>query len=204
VSSEDILSALLVYGYPALSLTLFLGAIGLPVPTGLATTLAGSLVAHGHLHWLAVGAIAVAASVAGDAIGYGIGRGLGRGFLERRGRWFGFTPARQARVQMLFDRWGGLTVLISRTLVSHLSSVVSLLAGLSRYRPVGFLAFAAMGRVLWTSAYLGLGYWAGNDLEAASGFLANFTGLLVSLAILMVSALVARGRVVFSTVRRSR
>ena len=194
VSSEDMLSALLVYGYPALAVTLLLGALGLPVPTGLATTLAGSLIARGHMNWLIAAVLAVTASVIGDAIGYGIGRGLGERFLERRGRWFGYTPARRARVQMLFDRWGGLTVLISRTLVSHLSSIVSLLAGIGRYRPAGFLAFAVAGRIVWASAYLGLGYGIGSDLEAATGFLSNLTGLLVSFAILVVSGLVARRR----------
>jgi membrane protein DedA with SNARE-associated domain len=195
IGSDDILSALLIYGYPALALTLLLGALGLPVPTGLATTLAGSLAARGHMNWLIAGAIAVAASVIGDALGYGIGRSLSLGFLERRGRWFGFTPARLARVQALFDRFGGFTVLLTRTLVSHLSSVVSLLAGVSRYRLAGFLAFAAAGRVIWTSAYLGLGYGVGNEFEAAAGFLGNLSVLLVSLAILAASGLVAAGRV---------
>jgi membrane protein DedA with SNARE-associated domain len=195
IDTDAILSALLVYGYPALALVLFFGAIGLPVPTGLATTLAGSLAGSGRLDWVVTSAVAIAASVAGDVVGYGIGRWLGQEFLERRGRWFGFTPARRMRVQGLFDRWGGLTVLITRTLVSHLSSVVSLLAGISRYRLAGFLAFAVLGRGLWTAAYLGLGYAAGNDVEAASGFLANLSGLLVSGSVLAVSALILGGAI---------
>jgi membrane protein DedA with SNARE-associated domain len=181
-NTDAILSALLVYGYPALALTLFLGAIGAPVPTGLATTLAGSLAARGQLDWLAAGMIAVIASAVGDVIGYGIGRWLGEGFLERHGRWLGLTPLRRARVQSLFDKWGAVTVLLTRTLVSHLSSVVSLLAGVAGYRFVGFIALALLGRVVWTSAYLGLGYGVGSDIEAASTFLANLTGLLLSLA----------------------
>jgi membrane protein DedA with SNARE-associated domain len=195
LGSEEMLSAFLRYGYPAFGLTLLLGALGLPVPTGLATALAGSLAAQGHIDWRSASAIAVSASIVGDLIGYAIGYWLGQEFLDRRGRWIGYTPARRARVQALFDRWGGPTVLITRTLVSHLSSVVSLLAGISRYRLAGFLAFAVLGRVVWTSAYLGLGYGVGHDLEAATGFLGNFTGLLVCLAILAMSGLVANGRV---------
>jgi membrane protein DedA with SNARE-associated domain len=192
--SDDILSALLIYGYPALAITLFLGALGAPVPTGLATTLAGSLAVRGDLDWLVAAAIAIVASSIGDIVGYAIGRGLGKGFIERRGSWFGLTPSRHARVQTLFDRWGGVTVLLTRTLVSHLSSVMSLLAGVARYRFASFMAFAFAGRVIWTSAYLGLGYGAGSDIEAASTFLANLTGLILSLAILGASALVATGR----------
>lgn len=189
-----ILSAILVYGYPALAAILFLGALGAPVPTGLATTLAGSLTGRGDFDWLTVATIAVIASAIGDVLGYGIGRWLGEGFLDRRGKWFGFSPSRRERVRMLFERWGGITVLLTRTLVSHLSSVVSLLAGLMRYRFASFLLLAVIGRAIWTSAYLGLGYGVGTDIEAASTFLANLTGLLLSLAVLIVSGVIASGR----------
>ena len=37
------LAAVLIYGYSALGLTILLGSIGLPVPDGFATTVAGSL-----------------------------------------------------------------------------------------------------------------------------------------------------------------
>src|SRR5690606_35794666 len=114
--------------------------------------------------------------------------------IERRGKWLGLTPSRQARVQTLFDRWGGITVLLTRTLVSHLSSVMSLLAGVARYRFASFITFAIAGRVIWTSAYLGLGFSVGSDIEAASTFLANLSGLILSIAILVASALVAAGK----------
>ena len=78
-------------------------------------------------------------------------------FLARRGRWLGYTPERKERIQSLLRRWGGITVLTSRTLVWSLSSIISLLAGVSRYRLWRFLVFALLGRLLWTSAYLGLG-----------------------------------------------
>jgi hypothetical protein len=45
------LTALLVYGYPALGLTLLLGAIGLPLTDGVTTTVAGSLAAQGRIDW---------------------------------------------------------------------------------------------------------------------------------------------------------
>ena len=69
VIGEQILTALLVYGYSVLGLTLLLGAIGLPLPDGIATTVAGSLAAQGRMNWLWAGTITVAASVLGDAIG---------------------------------------------------------------------------------------------------------------------------------------
>ena len=182
---DRFLAALLVYGYPILGLTLLLGAIGVPLPSGMLAAVAGSLAAQGQLSGFWASTVAVTASVAGDMAGYGLGRLPGPQFLQRWGGWIGYTPARQLRVTELFQHHGMLTVLLSRTLVSHLSAVVNLIAGVGRYRPAWFLALAVVGRVLWTSAYLGLGYVVGGDLDAATRFLQNLTGLLIALAMLV-------------------
>lgn len=192
---DELLSALLIYGYPVLALILLFGAIGFPVPTGLSVTLAGSLAALGHMEWPLAVAIAIGASILGDVIGYGLGRLLGRHFLERHGHWMGYTQKRHVRVQALFDQWGAWTILVTRTLASHLSSVVSVLAGLARQRLSVFLAFDAIGRVLWTSAYFALGYTIGGNLEAATEFLTNLSILLLLVMLLTAAAVVASGKV---------
>jgi membrane protein DedA with SNARE-associated domain len=186
--ADRILSALLIYGYPALALTLLLGAIGLPLPIGVAAVLAGSLVALGTLRWQWAGLIAVAASFAGDMIAYAIGRTVSDHFLARYGRWIGYSAERKAQIQALLSRWGGATVILSRTLTSSLSSIVSLFAGIGRYGFARFVSFALVGRVIWTSAYLGLGYAVGANIDAASQFLGNLSGLIVSLGALVVSS----------------
>jgi membrane-associated protein len=116
--------------------------------------------------------------------GYGLGRLFGRELLERRGRWLGFTSARRARVDLLFQQRGILTVLLSRSLLSFLSSAVNLLAGAGRYRLRVFLLFSIVGRMIWTSAYLGLGYGFGIAIEAAADFPSSLSGLFASLAVL--------------------
>ena len=186
---DKFLSALLVYGYPILGLILLFGAIGLPLPTGLSAAVAGSLSAVGRMDWLIASTIAVAASLLGDMVTYSVGRAATTHFLEQWGRWIGYLPKRQARAEALFERWGGLAVLLTRTLISHLSSIVSLLAGLHRYRVRSFIGFALLGRVIWTVAYMGLGYALGGSIEAATEFLKNLTALLLSLSIFTVAAL---------------
>jgi membrane-associated protein len=195
---DQVLTALLVYGYPALGLTLLLGSVGLPVPDGLAMTVAGALAMDGRISIGWAGAIALVASVLGDIIGYGVGRVLDREVLERRGRWLGLTALRRIRVEALFERWGGLTVFITRTFASYLSSVANLLAGLSHYPFGKYLAFTLAGRLAWTSAYLALGYAVGTDLEAASGFLTNISAFLLCAVVLLASGSVATGRVSMS------
>lgn len=192
---DAFLAAVLTYGYPALGLTIFLGSVGLPLPDGIAAAVAGSLAAQGRMDWAWVGVTIVVASVFGDMMGYGLGLLLDREVLERHRRWLGYTPERSLRVKRLFGRWGSWTVLITRTFVSYLSPVVSMLAGAAGYRLSEFLALTVLGRLIWTSAYLSLGYGVGSNLEAAAGFLANLSGLLVSLAVLAGSWLIASGRV---------
>ena len=200
---DALLAAVLTYGIPALALTIFLGSAGLPLPHGIAVTIAGSLAAQGRIDWVWAGVAAVAASVLGDIVGYGMGRLLDRGVLERRGRWLGYTRERALRVKQLFEQWGAWSVLITRTFVSYLGPAVNLLAGAARYRLTEFLALTVLGRLIWTAAYLGLGYAVGSDPEAATGFLANLSGLLVSLAVLAASWLVASGRMRLPLQRKS-
>jgi membrane protein DedA with SNARE-associated domain len=194
--SDDILAALLVYGYPVLGLTLMLGAVGIPFPSALSVVVAGSLAAQGQMSWFWAGAVVVASSVLGDLAGYGLGRVLGREFFERRGRWLGLTAAVRAKVEIFFQKWGMLTVVLSRSLLSFKSSAVSLLAGASRYRLRLFLPLAIVGRLIWSSAYLSLGYVFGVAIEAAADFTSNLGGLLVSLVILVaLGFMIQRNRV---------
>lgn len=189
---DRFLAALLLYGYPVLGLTLLLGALGLPLPAGLLAAVTGSLASQGKLDWLLAGSIAVMASVTGDALGYGLGRLTSVKFLTRWGGWVGYTPARHSKVSGMFQHHGKLTLLLSRTLISHLSLVVNLLAGVIRYGLPAFLAYAIVGRLLWTGAYMGLGYAVGGDLEAATRFLQNLAAALISLALLMWAGLALR------------
>ena len=189
---DEFLAALLVYGYPVLGLTLLLGTMGAPFPSALSVVVAGSLIAQGQMSWFWSGTIAVTCSVLGDIVGYGLGRLLGREFLERRGRWFGFTAARRAQVELLFHQWGGLCVLLSRSLISFLSSAVNLLAGAGRYRLRVFLPFVIVGRLIWTLGYLGLGYGFAVVLEASADFLSSLSVLLLALAALAVLGFMIR------------
>jgi membrane protein DedA with SNARE-associated domain len=181
---EELLAALLLYGYPVLGLTLLLSTTGAPFPSALSVVVAGSLIAQEKMSWFSSCAVAVASSVVGDLAGYGLGRLLGREFLEQRGRWFGFTPKRRARVETLFQQWGALCVLLTRSLISFLSSAMNLLAGASHYRLRVFLGWVIVGRVIWTLAYLGLGYAFAVVIEVAADFLSSLSIFLLALGAL--------------------
>ena len=180
--TDAIYSALLVYGYPVLVAVLFFGALGLPVPAGPLTAIAGTLALQGEIDGAVAAGLAVIASVLGDVAGYGAGRLLSPAFLDRHGHWIGYTPANRDRLQQLFARWGGLMLILTRSLTAHVGAIVSVLAGAGRYSIGRFLVYSLIGRLLWTASYFGLGYTVGTDFEAASGFLGYLSLLLIALA----------------------
>lgn len=181
--TDRFLAALLVYGYPVLAAVLFLGAVGLPVPAGAVAVIAGALALQGKMDAGVAAALATGAAVLGDAVGYAAGRLTSPAFIERRGRWIGYTPAVRLRVERVFARWGGPTLVLTRSLVSHVAVIASLIAGAGRYPLGSFLAWSTAGRALWTAAYFGLGYVVGTDFEASSGFLGSLSLLLIALAL---------------------
>jgi membrane protein DedA with SNARE-associated domain len=174
--SSSFTSAVENHGLYAVFGLLALGAI-LPVGSELVALVGGALAAgafsgtdgislFGSHIGFGVGAyvaIAVAATLGylvGDIVGWLIGRFGGRELLERHGRWFHVTPARLDRADAWFQRWGRLGVLIG-TVMPVLRSFVAIPAGLFEM-PLGvFLALAFVGSLLWSFAFVGIGYGLG-------------------------------------------
>ena len=194
--NDGILSLILTYGYAAFGVTLLLAALGLPLPSGVAVTIAGSLLAQGKLDWGLTFTLGICASMLGDIGGYLAGRMTGPSLLANWGPALGLSLGRQAFLTAMLSRWGALTVFLSRTLISTLSTFVSLLAGVSRYSAARFVLLSLVGRSFWTFAYLWLGYTIGTEVEAAARFLRNLSGLLFSLLALAAScAILIKGTV---------
>ncbi len=143
--------------------------------------------AQGKLDWGLTFTLGIVASLLGDIGGYAVGRMFGPPLLANWGPLLGLSLARQTFLAGLLARWGALTVLLSRTLISTLSTVVSLLAGVSRYSATRFAVLSFVGRSFWTFAYLWLGYTIGTEVEAAASFLRNLSGLLFALLALSAS-----------------
>ena len=73
----SLLSDIRVHGYIALWLIVFLGGMGVPLPTDPLLLAAGALVGHGDLNVVVVALVAVSAAGCGDSVGYLVGRTVG-------------------------------------------------------------------------------------------------------------------------------
>ncbi len=170
------------YGLIILVLVVFLGSLGAPVPAGPMAAMTGVFAFSGGLSALPTALAILFGSVAGDMLIYSIGRRTDPARLVKVGRWVGYTEANRARLERLFQRFGNLTLLLTRSLVAHISAVASLLAGSSGISVTRFLIYTCCGRALWLLIYFGAGYLVGSDFTMASSFLSYLSLLLIALA----------------------
>jgi membrane protein DedA with SNARE-associated domain/rhodanese-related sulfurtransferase len=148
----------------------------------------GALAGQGRLEFgWAIAAVA-AGVAAGDFLWYRIGRRQGGRVLARICR-VALEPATCVRrTENLFGRYGARSLLVAK-FVPGMSTVALPLAGVFGMHPRRFVLYDSAGVLLWTSAYVLLGYVAAAPLVA----IGSRTGLLQTapLTIVVLGALIA-------------
>lgn len=177
--TDSLLTGVLIYGAPAFGLALLLGALGIPLPGSLFVVAAGAFVRQGVLDGPLVAIFGLGGALLGDSLSYGLGR-FAQSWVQRR-----FGPSQTWRkAQATFNRRGGLTIYLTRFLLTPLAIPVNLIAGGSGYTFWRFITYAAAGEITWLVMYGGLGYAFGSQWELISQFMSDFSGLLVGVAAL--------------------
>jgi membrane protein DedA with SNARE-associated domain len=102
---------------------------------------------------------------------------------ERILRRFGESK-RWARAESTFNRWGGMSVLLTRFLITGLAVPVNLIAGTSAFGFRRFFLYDLFGEAIWVFGYGGLGYLFGTQWEVIGTLLNSISGLAMGLVIL--------------------
>lgn len=167
------------YGYAAVAGFLLLENFGVPLP-GETILIAASIYAGaGKLNIAVVWLVAVVASVIGDNIGFAIGHYGGERVILKYGRYLFITDKRLAAAQSFFNKYGGPVVTVAR-FIAGLRQLNGIVAGTAEMKWRTFLLFNVIGAVLWVSVWSGVGYLAGNHINAIYNQLRHFElGLLV-------------------------
>lgn len=179
--SEWLLTQIINYGAPILGAAVFLSALGTPFPATLLVIAAGAFSRQGFLSWPTTALIALTSVVLGDCLSYAMGHYLREPVLRRfqgSERW---TQAENA-----FQRWGGMSIFLTRFLITGIATPVNLIAGTSNFPFRRFLLYDMIGEAIWIFGYGGLGYLFGPQWETVGTFLSNISGLLLGLLILGV------------------
>jgi membrane protein DedA with SNARE-associated domain len=172
------LSAMTTAGPAALALALFLGPLGLPIPTGLLVVAAGAFVRQGLMPLALAAGLGLAATLLGDAASYLLGRFAG-GWAHRLNK--GRRAAAWQRAQKQFKRRGGLALYSTRVLLTALDVPTNLIAGASGCGFRRFLAWDIAGRVTWLLLYGALGYVFSSQWRAVTALLSTY-GLWLGVA----------------------
>ena len=173
-------SYLIIFAAAALECAAFAGLL---VP-GESLVLASGFFAHqGILELDAVMAAAGLGAVAGDNVGYWLGARLGREWLLRKGSRFGLRQKRLAQVERFFQRQGPKAVFIGR-FVGFARALVPFVAGASRMPYRKFVLYDALGAILWTVAFVNLGYGLGASWRVAEKWISR-TGLILGALVIL-------------------
>lgn len=107
--------------------------------------------------------VLTAAAILGNIVGYWIGFLIGPPLFKPRTSWIGrklFNPAYVTKTHEFFDRYGSRALILAR-FVPLVRTFVTLIAGVGKMSFRRFIAFTAIGGVLWVSLVTLLGFFLG-------------------------------------------
>jgi membrane protein DedA with SNARE-associated domain len=184
--SDFLLTQVINYGAPILGLIVLIGALGAPFPATFIVVAAGAFSRQDVLAWHSTGLIALTCVVLGDSLSYAMGF-YARATILRRFQ----GSARWLQAETSFKRWGGMSIFLTRFLITGIAVPVNLIAGTSKFPFRQFFLHDLLGEAIWIFGYGGLGYLFGTQWEAVSELLGNISGLSLGLLILVGGIMLA-------------
>jgi membrane protein DedA with SNARE-associated domain len=179
------------YGYLAVGGFVLLEDFGVPVP-GEAILIAAAIFAgSGHMNIALVIVVAVLGAIIGDNIGFAVGHFGGRPLVERFGRYVFLTPERLDHAEEYFNKHGGKIVTIAR-FIEGLRQLNGFLAGIIGMHWAKFLAFNALGAVLWVCTWAGVGYLAGENIVEIYDAFDHYKWYVIAALAVVVGILITR------------
>jgi membrane protein DedA with SNARE-associated domain len=170
------------YGYPAISLILIGGIVGIPVPDQLLLVLSGYLVLTHSLSLIPTLIAAVLGSVVGITLSYAIGRCSGSYLSKVR-----FAAGRLENARGWFERFGGWT-LVFGYFIPGIRNLIGFTSGMMRLKVRYFAPYAYAGAVLSSVTCILAGYFLGMQ----AGWLVASLSRLALVAVAAISLFLIR------------
>jgi membrane protein DedA with SNARE-associated domain len=134
-----------------------IGGLGLPLPEDVALLATGVLIEREAIGPVLAVTLVMIAVLGGDAMLFFLARRLGPAAYDRRVIRRVLPPARRARIEQAYTRYGGRLVFLARH-VAGLRAAVFAMAGIHGMRPARFLAWDALAACISIPVMIGLGY----------------------------------------------
>lgn len=182
---NTIVSLLNQTGYLGIFVLMVMESATLPIPSEVVLPLGGYLVYKGQLEFWSTVAVATVGSMVGTMIDFGIGYYLGRPAVLRYGRIVRFSQKRLETTEKWFASHGNSVVLLAR-FVPLLRTLIAFPAGTVRMDVKRFLAYSAVGILVWDIALVYVGVLAGQNSTAIATTLEGYF-LPLGIAALVIS-----------------
>lgn len=175
--TDLLLELVTAYGLIILASTVFLAALGAPVPGTALLVLSGAFAASGDMEVLWVVLTGLGAAIAGDIAGYFIGFSGGDWLKEKLGR----TPIGKQvnKADAFMAKWGGLGVFLSRWLVAPIGPTLNYVAGISHFGWRRFVLWDVLGEIVWVALYVGIGMVFSSSALALVDLIASASWMLL-------------------------
>ncbi|NUS43268.1 MAG: DedA family protein [Mycobacteriaceae bacterium] len=158
--------------------------VGFVIPGETAAVLGGVAASQDHLNLWTMMVLVVAAAIIGDSVGYEVGRKIGPRLLR-----MSLLDSRRHKLdnaRAFLARRGGWAVVLGR-FTAFFRAVMPALAGIAEMPYRRFLAFNALGGVIWGTGFVLLGYLAGRSYEHVAKTAGR--GIAIAVAVIVVVAL---------------
>ena len=190
--------------YAGVLLAVFANQLCLPVPSVVFLMAAGALSAQGKMSPIIIVCLGVLGCLVADGIWFLLGRRWGSSVMRLLCR-FSADPRKCSRKAHEDFRRYGLPVLCVAKFVPGLDGLLPPLIGAEGVSMAGFVAFDAAGSLLWSCAYVALGYVFSNQLELALHWTTHFgTALGIAIGVPVVLYASWRGLTLARMIRELR
>jgi len=159
------LNLLSQWGYTGVFLLMILEGATFPVPSEIILPVTGFLVYNHTLDFWPAVAVASLGGLLGTMIDFSIGYYLGRPAVLRYGRKIRLSERHLLIAEGWFAKHGSAAVLLAR-FVPLLRTLIAFPAGVAKMKIGKFLAFSAVGIVIWDIVLIYLGDLAGQNYDS--------------------------------------
>jgi len=171
--SAFIISVISSTGYLGIVLLMAIESACIPLPSEVIMPFSGFLVAQGRFNiWWVATAGAIGCNL-GSVVAYEIGYFGGRRLVERFGSWIWISRHELELADRFFQRYGNLTVFVSR-LLPVIRTFIALPAGVARMPRLPFHIYTFLGSWPWCLALAYLGMKAGEHWDYLRGYFHKF------------------------------
>ena len=184
-----IVSLISAGGYASVTLLMAIESACIPLPSEVIMPFAGYTLAHSTLTLLLVATAGAIGCNLGSIPPYWVGRVGGRPMVARFGRYLLLSMHDVDRVEQLFLKYGGITVLAGR-LLPVVRTFIALPAGIAKMNQVRFHLYTFVGSWPWCLVLAYVGMKLGNKWDTDPHFKAVFhrfhLGVELALLLLLV------------------